>query len=105
VVMFLEESPMSINDGVCVLDTIGAMGQTLPSAGVDYLSVRHDRLAKSPDTFGTGGAGVTLTGKDAQVGFFNAAGRGNVAFVDGHVDYVTREFVHAPLLHHWDPLW
>ena len=107
-VMFLEESPASINDGVSVIDTMGDVTK-LPTPGPDYLSVRHDRQARQPDTYGdaatAGSKGVTLTGHDATAGFFNARGRGNVCFADGHVDYVTREFVQYAPLHHWDPIW
>lgn len=109
VAMVLEESGMSINDGVSVMDTMNNMGDRLPTPGPDYLSVRHDRQAKLPDTFGDANTvaskGVTLTGIDKTDGFFNARGRGNVCFADGHVDYVTREFVQLPSLHHWDPVW
>jgi prepilin-type processing-associated H-X9-DG protein len=48
---------------------------------------------------------VTLVGKDAIDKFFNAAGRGNVVFADGHADYVSREYLQYPPLHHWDPIW
>jgi prepilin-type N-terminal cleavage/methylation domain-containing protein/prepilin-type processing-associated H-X9-DG protein len=98
VCMVLEESQATINDGVSVLDTlIAQFGSPMP--GPDFLSVRHDRNASWPDDTNP----ANLTGYDATVGIKNARSRGNVAFCDGHVDYVTREYVHTPNWWHWDP--
>jgi prepilin-type processing-associated H-X9-DG protein len=97
VCMVLEETEATINDGASVIDTvIGANGT--PSPGPDFLSVRHDRTASLPDT--TAGP---FTGYDATVGIKNARSRGNIAFCDGHADYVTREFLQSAKSKHWDP--
>ena len=97
-VMALEETPYTINDGNSTLATPQSATNIAP--GPDYLSMLHDGQAKRPDR--TGG---TLAGRDQADGFYNSQGRGNVVFVDGHGGYVTREFVHLPSLHHWDPSW
>jgi len=54
--------------------------------GTDLLALRHDRGNRKivPDV--PGGGGMTIP---------NLAGRGNVAFGDGHADYVPRDFAHA----------
>ncbi|HSV13766.1 MAG TPA: hypothetical protein VLI90_05875, partial [Tepidisphaeraceae bacterium] len=70
-----------------------------PAAGPDFLSVRHDRNASWPDDTNA----ANLTGYDATVGIQNARSRGNVEFCDGHVDYITREYIHTPNWWHWDP--
>jgi prepilin-type processing-associated H-X9-DG protein len=46
------------------------------------LSVRHDRSAKYPDRNGTP--------------LLNAGARGNVAFCDGHGEYVERALLNDP---------
>jgi prepilin-type processing-associated H-X9-DG protein len=101
-VMMLEECSLTINDGYSVLiEGAGPVGASNPNTnGADFLSVRHDRTAKQPDT---PDSPPPLSGADAQAGFLNSNCRGNVVFADGHADYVTREFVHSPTLRHWDP--
>jgi prepilin-type N-terminal cleavage/methylation domain-containing protein/prepilin-type processing-associated H-X9-DG protein len=98
VAMVLEESQATINDGTSVVDTVlSVVGSPMP--GPDFLSVRHDRTASWPDDTNP----ANLTGYDATVGIKNARARGNVAFCDGHVDYVTREYLQTPAWKHWDP--
>jgi prepilin-type N-terminal cleavage/methylation domain-containing protein/prepilin-type processing-associated H-X9-DG protein len=84
--LMVEEGAATINDGLCAL-------------GSDFLSVVHDRTAKLPDLPSTG----VRVGYDQAVGIFNARARGNVSFVDGHADYVTREYVNSGALGHGDP--
>jgi prepilin-type N-terminal cleavage/methylation domain-containing protein/prepilin-type processing-associated H-X9-DG protein len=98
-VMMAEESSATIDDGLFVL--INISNGSAASLGPDFLSVRHDFSAKKPDTFAA--INGSLSGYDATVGIYNARGKGNVVFCDGHADYVTREFVSSPTLHHWDP--
>lgn len=99
--MLLEECSNTINDGVCaVVSNPGPIG-TATTPGGDYLSVRHDRTAKQPDTPDNPPA---MTGNDRITGIYNSNSRGNVAFCDGHADYVTREYVHSVNLRHWDPV-
>jgi prepilin-type N-terminal cleavage/methylation domain-containing protein/prepilin-type processing-associated H-X9-DG protein len=104
VVMMGEENYQTVNDGLFVLISgpqNGAPGNTsLPSIGPDFLSSRHDHPPHTPDNPDYPG---TLIGYDATAGMLNAKSRGNVVFCDGHVDYVSREFVNSPKLRHWDP--
>jgi prepilin-type N-terminal cleavage/methylation domain-containing protein/prepilin-type processing-associated H-X9-DG protein len=91
-VMIVEEGKSTINDGICVIPAG-------PGVATDFLSVVHDHTAKFPDTPDVG----PLTGYDQTVGIFNARARGNVTFVDGHADYVTREYAQSTTFRHWDP--
>jgi prepilin-type N-terminal cleavage/methylation domain-containing protein/prepilin-type processing-associated H-X9-DG protein len=99
-VMALEESSASINDGCSVIVSVSLAGSNLSNAnlspGPDWLSVRHDRQAHLPENKIVGSV-------DSAAGIPNARGRGNVAFCDGHGEYVSRSFVQAVQGHHWDP--
>jgi prepilin-type N-terminal cleavage/methylation domain-containing protein/prepilin-type processing-associated H-X9-DG protein len=97
-VLMAEESSSTINDGAFVLTS--NPGGTAPWVGPDILSVRHDRTARQPDLVNNSSS---LTGLDAAVGVFNSQCKGNVVFCDGHVAYVSREYVHSIALRHWDP--
>jgi prepilin-type N-terminal cleavage/methylation domain-containing protein/prepilin-type processing-associated H-X9-DG protein len=100
-IMMLEESSSTINDGSTILVSgISSVATGGTGPGPDYMSVRHDRTAKMPDTPDNPG---TLTGYDVTAGMLNSRARGNVVFCDGHADYVTREFAQSPSLRHWDP--
>jgi prepilin-type N-terminal cleavage/methylation domain-containing protein/prepilin-type processing-associated H-X9-DG protein len=101
-VLMAEESSATIDDGCFTLISVGNGNYSNPSLDVDYLSVRHDSSAKKPDTLAA--ISGPKSGYDASVGIYNARGRGNVGFCDGHADYVTREFVASPTLRNWDPL-
>ena len=81
-------------------DAAGPIG-TGTTPGPDYLSVRHDHTAKHPDT--PDNPPSPLSGNDKVHGFLSSGCRGNVAFCDGHADYVTRAHVHAVALRNWDP--
>jgi prepilin-type N-terminal cleavage/methylation domain-containing protein/prepilin-type processing-associated H-X9-DG protein len=100
VVLMLEESESSINDGDCTIVRLGPAGsgmwQVWPggSSRADWLAIRHDKKRRNPEN-------VVADGLDKDR-IPNSAARGNVAFADGHVEYVTREFVHSPQGRHWD---
>jgi prepilin-type N-terminal cleavage/methylation domain-containing protein/prepilin-type processing-associated H-X9-DG protein len=57
-----------------------------PLAGNNLLSLRHDRvnLKELPDTSDTNARSVP-----------NKPGRGNVAFCDGHAEFVRRDYLHT----------
>ncbi len=100
-VMVLEESSASINDGCSVIVSVSLGGSSNPGnaslgSGPDWLSVRHDRQAHLPEDNIAGSA-------DIAAGIPNVNGRGNVAFCDGHGEYVSRLFVQGVQGHHWDP--
>jgi prepilin-type N-terminal cleavage/methylation domain-containing protein/prepilin-type processing-associated H-X9-DG protein len=84
-VLLVEENELTINDGYWVpgvySDNDGA--RTNWQVSWDYLSVRHD-TRKSEFTQPVAG---TLPKQTR---------RGNVAFVDGHVDFLSRKYVHSP---------
>jgi len=61
----------------------------------NLLAVRHDRSTRSPDfTQPTLSGSTTIPNPDA---------KGNVAFCDGHGDYVMRRYAHHPK--HYEPKW
>ena len=102
-ILMVEESSLTINDGITALvgflsDTQTNPGGTATGTGLannrDWLGLRHDGNAKLPENFIQPGQTIP-----------NAGSKGNVSFVDGHADYVTREFAHSPEGHHWDPRW
>jgi prepilin-type processing-associated H-X9-DG protein len=79
-ILLIDEATATIDDG-----------SFDPTGAIELLSVRHDHTALQPE--------------DAPTGFFLANGvwsvrngncRGNVAFCDGHADYVTRNYVNEP---------
>jgi prepilin-type processing-associated H-X9-DG protein/prepilin-type N-terminal cleavage/methylation domain-containing protein len=84
-IMFYEEDDSSIDDGS------GALSDP------NYLAVRHDRTNQNSLTISqpTAVAG-TLTVPASQA-------RGNVAFCDGHAEFVTRAYAHHPK--HYEPKW
>ena len=107
-VMVMEETINTINDGVSVIDTVNSITGTDPTTanvtvGPDYLSVQHDQNAKKPDSVASLYSSPLLVGRDKTDNMYNSQGRGLVCFADGHADYVTREYVQLPSLHHWDP--
>jgi len=71
-----EEDASTIDDGQGVI--------WAPDRGANLLALRHDMTKKRlPDVV------------SAANPFPNPDGKGNVLFVDGHVDYVERKFCHA----------
>ena len=111
--LFVEESEQSIDDGHFSIEGFnagaivngirnlsavypGSTGSTGTLSGRNFLSVRHDPVAHRPEN--------TLVGAyETNLQLPNARGRGNVAFCDGHADWVTREFIQSPALQNWDP--
>ena len=99
-ILLLEESELSINDGMTAIvgffdgtpPTPNPGGQGAPPNN-DWLGIRHDSSKHLPEN--------TPTGSDGLIP--NHGARGNVSFVDGHADYVTRQDVHSVEGHHWDP--
>jgi prepilin-type N-terminal cleavage/methylation domain-containing protein/prepilin-type processing-associated H-X9-DG protein len=78
-VLLYEEDPSTIDDGNGELWTRGGNWQYC-----NLLSLRHDpgNLKQRPDL-------------PSNAGVPNLEGRGNVAFADGHGDYVNRRFGHS----------
>ncbi len=110
VIMMLEESEATINDGMTVMEDYGtgagsaqvATGLSFQPGGEfgitgDFLAVRHDSTRRNPDN-------VYIASKDAP-GIPDSSAKGCVAFCDGHADYVTRAYAQTVLTHHWDPIW
>ena len=71
-ILLIEESSTTIDDGCA----------DLPNCD-NLISVVHDHTARYPDTYANFGGGLP-----------NPKCRGNVAFCDGHVDYVSRSYVY-----------
>jgi prepilin-type processing-associated H-X9-DG protein len=82
-VLAAEENERTINDGLWAPGNYTDPTRTAWVVQWDYLSVRHDERKAE---FGTPTVGqLPKQGK-----------RGNVLFVDGHVDYVPRSYAHHP---------
>lgn len=103
-VLMLEESFQTIDDGYMSSVGLGySLGAQLVNgqyvypgdSGTNWMAVYHDHSVHHPDEL--------LLPSETAGGIPNPGGRGNAVFVDGHVDYVTRLFVHSPQLRHWDP--
>lgn len=100
IVMILEESASSINDGDTTIVRLRPAGignwQVSPGgdAKSDWLAILHDKKRRNPEN--------QINAVLDKFNIPNSAARGNVAFVDGHVEYVTREYVHSPQGRHWD---
>ena len=84
-ILLVEEDERTINDGLWAPPAEAIPGiPSLPlKSGGDMLAIRHDTKRKLPDP-----PGVPLVPQ-------NAERRGNVAFADGHADYVSRRYVHS----------
>jgi len=92
-----EEDPLTINDGHWAPPIINPSNPNDPdtnSGGGDLLGIRHDMIKAKPDTATPPPYSATH--------FPNYDKRGNVAFADGHAEFVTREYAHDP--NHLDPL-
>jgi prepilin-type N-terminal cleavage/methylation domain-containing protein/prepilin-type processing-associated H-X9-DG protein len=82
-ILLVEEDFGTIDDGTWAPQKFSLM---------NLLSVAHDRAKR-----GGGGAGGPETSENVEIDQIpNAELRGNVAFADGHVAFVTRAFAHDP---------
>ena len=89
-IFLVEEDERTINDGFWAVGAWSDARKTHWTPGPDWLSIRHDRKRKLPDTVPQ--AGSPIPNPDRQ---------GNAAFCDGHAEYVARSYAHDP--HHADP--
>jgi len=104
-VVFVEESQDSINDGIfAIVDFPSSPGTPRDyvngvspggTSRADWMSVRHDSTVHFP-------VNTYKPPKDQHM-IPNSGGRGHASFVDGHAEYVTRDFVHYGPNRHWDP--
>ena len=82
-IVFAEEDFATLNDGTWAPIGIGMTG-----FGFDWLASVHEKYKKPP-------TGETVTEAGISPGTDPALeARGNAAFCDGHVDFVTRRFAH-----------
>jgi prepilin-type processing-associated H-X9-DG protein len=65
-----------------------------PNNVIGMLAIRHDSKRELPDDPPPAGSGKTIEQYDQSIGHHNYDRKGNVAFVDGHGDYVPRTFAH-----------
>jgi prepilin-type processing-associated H-X9-DG protein len=65
---------------------------------IGILSIRHDAQRRNPDTVPNASMANPQNTIEFQV---NKDRKGNVAFVDGHADYVPRNYAHTRA--HYDP--
>lgn len=86
VIMVVEEDPGTINDGYWWAFITSSLG--------DYLSTIHDKDRRVYHD-------LAVTMDDASL--VDPKGRGNVVFIDGHGEYVTREYAHDQK--HFLPNW
>jgi prepilin-type N-terminal cleavage/methylation domain-containing protein/prepilin-type processing-associated H-X9-DG protein len=92
-IIVYEEDEHALRDGRGQLQSpaVGSAGANI----IGMLSIRHDSKRINPDDAPPAGSGL---GIETQI---NHGRKGNVAFVDGHADYVTRDFAHDRA--HYDP--
>jgi len=88
-IILVEEDPLTINDGAWVPPAIDYRDGSQTLGGGDLLCIRHDGYKAKPD------AGWAMPNIP------NIERRGNVNFIDGHAEFVSRRFVHD--LAHVDP--
>jgi prepilin-type N-terminal cleavage/methylation domain-containing protein/prepilin-type processing-associated H-X9-DG protein len=88
-IILVEEDPLTINDGAWVPPAIDYRDGSQTLSGGDLLCIRHDGYKAKPD------AGWAMPNIP------NIQRRGNVNFIDGHAEFVSRKFVHD--LAHVDP--
>ncbi|HEX8913591.1 MAG TPA: type II secretion system protein [Humisphaera sp.] len=84
-ILAIEEDERTINDGAWMGMPKNNTKDGEPN---DYLAIRHDMTKVTPD--------------DSSNWAKNLERRGNAVFLDGHVEYVSRRFVHDPI--HVDPM-
>ena len=89
-ILLAEENEKTINDGFWAPGNHTAAPPSLANWVVnwDWLSIRHDNASKEAEP------AVAYTGPLSKLP--NNQRRGVVAFVDGHVEFVTRIFAHSP---------
>jgi prepilin-type processing-associated H-X9-DG protein len=92
-----DESVMRDGRGQMQSPAVGANANNV----VGILSIRHDHKRQLPDGPPPAPYAKTIVDYDKSIGHNNYERQGNVAFVDGHADYVSRSFAHDP--HHFDP--
>jgi prepilin-type N-terminal cleavage/methylation domain-containing protein/prepilin-type processing-associated H-X9-DG protein len=90
IVMVLEESPYTMNDGSSCF-----YGTPTGDPTGDYLSLRHDlTISGNENTY------VSIRDKG---GIPHSAGKGNIVFCDGHAASVTRFYVSDVVSQNWNP--
>lgn len=99
IIMVYEEDEHSLRDGRGQLQS-PAVGSNANNI-IGMLSIRHDHKRELPDDPPAAGSKETLEYFDSTIGHHNYERQGNVAFVDGHADYVSRSFASNP--QHYDP--
>jgi prepilin-type processing-associated H-X9-DG protein len=99
VIMVYEEDEHSLRDGRGQMSNPPVGGAAANVIGM--LSIRHDHKRQQPDDPPPPTATLTLEAYDKSIGHNNYDRQGNVAFVDGHADYVSRHFAHD--VQHYDP--
>jgi len=82
-IIVAEENELTINDGLWAPGNYTDASKASWTVQWDYLSVRHDTRKAE---YSTPTQGVLP----------EKAKRGNVAFVDGHADFVSRRYAHSP---------
>jgi prepilin-type N-terminal cleavage/methylation domain-containing protein/prepilin-type processing-associated H-X9-DG protein len=92
-IIVYEEDEHALRDGRGQLQS-PAVGKAADNIS-GMLSIRHDSKRVNPDDAPPAGSGL---GIETQI---NCQRKGNVAFVDGHAEYVTRLFAHDRA--HYDP--
>ena len=81
-IILAEEDPLTINDGAWVPPVIDNRDGSQSIAGTDLLCIRHDAYKAKP-VFGWSMPDIP-----------NIERRGNVNFVDGHAEFVSRKYAH-----------
>jgi len=94
-ILLVEEDPLTIDDGAWVPPAVNYRNspddpQNTTTGNIDLLAIRHDANKIKPD------AGWSFPGIP------NIERRGNVNFIDGHAEFVSRKYAHD--LAHVDPL-
>jgi prepilin-type N-terminal cleavage/methylation domain-containing protein/prepilin-type processing-associated H-X9-DG protein len=92
-IIVYEEDEHALRDGRGQMQSpaVGAAAANI----IGMLSIRHDSKRQNPDDPPPAGSGL---GIETQI---NRQRKGNVAFVDGHADYVDRLYAHDRA--HYDP--
>ena len=81
-IILAEEDDRTINDGL--FNAAAEAQPNFPARNAsDMLAIRHDRMRTDPDPLGL-----------PVIGSANADRKGNAIFVDGHGEFVTRQYFH-----------
>ena len=86
-ILLAEEDETWINDGLFAPPALSKRAGINPHPGGDMLAIRHDTKRRTPDISGLG----PLQAKTPSA---NGQRKGNVAFADGHAEYMSRNEVH-----------